>query len=317
MQQSQIKFYYRNVTAESIGPEHGISQKQFDELARKTEPLISQVNAERKLGKTPYRDLPFKKEISQQVKKMVAQTKNGCDNLVILGIGGSALGNIALQTALNPYMYNIDDRQRRGPRLFVFDNVDPVQFASFLDWIGDKLDKTIFNVISKSGRTTETAAQLLIIRKMLLDNLGKDRYRTQVIATTDPKKGTLRKIADIDKIECLEVPDGVGGRFSVLSAVGLFSAAMCGIDIDLVLAGARGMEVKVSNEDFYKNPAAINAAINYHYYNLGKKISVMMPYSYHLKDLADWYRQLWAESLGKRFSIDGSEVHIGPTPVKA
>jgi len=92
---------------------------------------------------------------------------------------------------------------------------------------------------------------------------------------------------------------------------------MCGIDIDLLLEGARDMDKRVSSEDFYKNPAVINAAINYYFYNHGKKISVMMPYSYHLKDLADWYRQLWAESLGKSYALDGSEVHIGPTPVKA
>lgn len=317
MAKPQINFYYKNVTSSVIGKEHGITPAQLNGLAKKTEPLISQLNKERKEGKTPYRDVPFKAEISQQVKRLAAEIKNNCENLVVLGIGGSALGNIALQTALNLYLYNIDDRQRRGPRLFVFDNIDPVQFASFLDWIGDKLDRTIFNIISKSGRTTETAAQFLIIREMLLDNLGNDRYRTQIIATTDPKQGTLRGIADTDRLRCLEVPEGVGGRFSVLSAVGLFSAAMCGIDIDSLLAGARDMDARVSNEDFYKNPAAINAAINYHYYNHGKKISVMMPYSYHLKDLADWYRQLWAESLGKSYALDGSEVHIGPTPVKA
>ncbi|UCC21861.1 MAG: glucose-6-phosphate isomerase, partial [Planctomycetota bacterium] len=136
-------------------------------------------------------------------------------------------------------------------------------------------------------------------------------------ATTDIEEGTLRKIADEEKLPSLVIPDGVGGRFSVLSAVGLFSAAMCGIDIDSLLAGAKDMDARVRNEDFYKNPAAVNAAINYHFYNRGKKISVIMPYSYHLKDLADWYRQLWAESLGKANDLAGSEVHIGPTPVKA
>jgi glucose-6-phosphate isomerase len=317
MPESQLKLYYGNVTAEVIGPEHGISKKQLEELAQKTEPLISQVNEERKLGKTPYRDLPFKTEIAQQVKKMVAETKDNCDNLVVLGIGGSALGNIALQTALNPYMYNIDETQRRGPRLFVFDNVDPVQFASFLNWIGDKLDKTIFNVISKSGRTTETAAQFLIIRKMLLDKLGTNGLKNQIVTITDTKEGVFREITNDSGFHNLEVPDGVGGRFSVLSAVGLFSAAMCGIDIDLLLAGARDMDLRVSCEGFNKNPAAINAAINYYYYNHGKKISVMMPYSYQLKDLADWYRQLWAESLGKSEDLKGKEIHIGPTPVKA
>jgi glucose-6-phosphate isomerase len=276
-----------------------------------------QLNKERKAGQTPYRDLPFSAQIAQQVKKLTAELKDRCENLVVLGIGGSALGNIALQTALNPYMHNLDDRQRTGPRLFVFDNVDPPQLTSFLDWVGGKLDKTIFNVISKSGRTAEIATQFMIVRQLLLDKLGPEGLRNQVVATTDPNRGTLRKIAADANLHCLEVPDGVGGRFSVLSAVGLFSAAMCGIDIDSLLAGARDMDKRVSCEDFYKNPAVINAAINYHFYNHGKKISVMMPYSYALKDFADWYRQLWAESLGKAEDLTGDEVHVGPTPIKA
>jgi glucose-6-phosphate isomerase len=314
---SQIKLYYKNVTSEIIGSEHGITDAQLKTLAQKTSPLISRLNKERKAGKTPYRDLPYNEKTIQKIKELIAQLKDRCENLVVLGIGGSALGNIALQTALNPYMHNLDDSQRPGPRLFVFDNIDPPQLASFLDWVGGKLDRTIFNVISKSGQTAEIAAQFLIIHKLLLDKLGREGLHNQVITTTDRKKGTLRRIADDLKLQCLEVPDGVGGRFSVLSDVGLFSAAMCGIDIDSLLEGARDMDKRVSTEDFYKNPAAINAAINYHFYNTGKRISVMMPYSYHLKDLADWYRQLWAESLGKAHALDGNEVHIGPTPVKA
>jgi glucose-6-phosphate isomerase len=317
MTRPQIKLYYKNVMADVIGKEHGITSVQLKALAEKTSPLISKLNKERKAGKTPYRDLPYNAGIPRWVKKLVAEVKNGCENLIVLGIGGSALGNIALQTALNPYIYNLDEKQRRGPRLFVFDNIDPPQFVSFLDWVGNKLNKTIFNVISKSGQTSETAAQFLIVRKLLLNRLGRKGLRNQVIATTDRKRGTLRKIADDLNLRCLEVPEGVGGRFSVLSEVGLFSAAMCGIDIDSLLAGARSMDKKVGREDFYKNPAAILAAINYHFYNRGKKLSVMMPYSYALKDLADWYRQLWAESLGKAENLMGSEVHIGPTPIKA
>ncbi len=303
--------------ADVIEDEHGISESQFQDLQVRTTPLITQINEERKEGKTPYRDLPYKNEIAEQVQKLVAEVKNDCEILVVLGIGGSALGNISLQTALNPYMYNLDENQRKGPKLFVFDNVDPAQFASFLQLVGDKLDKTIFNVISKSGRTAETASQFMIVRQMLLDKLGPEGFRNQVIATTDAKGGTLRSIASDANLRTLEVPDGVGGRFSVLSAVGLFSAAMCGIDIDSLLAGARDMDEKVSCTDFRENPAAINAAINYHFYNHGKRNSVIMPYSYALKDMADWYRQLWAESLGKKFDLDKNEVWIGPTPVKA
>jgi len=312
-----IKLYYKNVTAETIDNEHGITKEDFTELAEKTPSSIIQLNKERKAGKTPYRDLPYSKENPKRVKDLVAKVKDDCENLVVLGIGGSALGNIALQTALNPYMYNLDNAQRRGPRLFVFDNVDPVQFGSFLDWVDDKLDKTIFNIISKSGRTVETASQFMIVRKLLLDKLSPEGLQNRVIVTTSAKEGILRSISNEVGFRKLVVPEDVGGRFSVLSDVGLFSAAMCGIDIDALLAGARDMDKRVSCEDFYKNPAAINAAINYYFYNHGKKISVMMPYSYHLKDLADWYRQLWAESLGKTYALDDSEVHIGPTPIKA
>jgi glucose-6-phosphate isomerase len=316
MKQHQVKFYYKNVTAEILGSEHGITEKQFDQLAEKTEPLIEQLNADRKAGKVRYRDLPYQSQAIERVKK-VAKEFSWCENFVVLGIGGSALGNIALQTALNPYMYNLDDQQRRGPRLFVLDNVDPQQISSFLDWIADRLDKTIFNVISKSGETAETAAQLLTVCEMLEKKLGEDSLKKHIIATTDSNKGTLRKIADRFGLVRLEVPEGVGGRFSVLSAVGLLSAAVCGIDIDQLLAGVADMDKKVSQQSFYQNPAAVNAAINWHYYNRGKRTSVMMPYSFALKDFADWYRQLWAESLGKAKDLSGKEVFVGPTPVKA
>ncbi|MHC4616563.1 MAG: glucose-6-phosphate isomerase [Planctomycetota bacterium] len=317
MAESQVRLYYKNVTAEIIGGEHGITTDQLKALAERTAPLIRKLNEEKAAGSTPYRDLPYDEQTPQQVEELVAELRGGCENFVVLGIGGSALGNIALQTALNSYMYNLDDAEGAGPRFFVFDNIDPPQLTSFLDWVGNKLHRTVFNVISKSGRTAETASQLMIIRRLLLEKFGPKGFKNQVVATTDPKEGTLRKIADDAGLKCLEVPEGVGGRFSVLSAVGLFSAAMCGIDIDLLLAGARDMDARVSNEDFYRNPAAINAAIHCEFYNRGKRISVMMPYSYALKDLADWYRQLWAESLGKANDLSGNEVHIGPTPVKA
>ncbi|MBN1975631.1 MAG: glucose-6-phosphate isomerase [Sedimentisphaerales bacterium] len=317
MSNSKIGLYYKNVMADIIGSEHGITSQQMDDLAKETAPLISKLNAERNEGKTPYRDLPYKTEISQDVQDLASRFEEECENLVVLGIGGSALGSIALQTALNPYMYNLDSVQREGPRLFVFDNVDPQQFGSFLDWTSDKLEKTVFNVISKSGRTSETAAQFMIVCQMLSDILGAESLRDHVVATTDAKKGTLRTITDELRLRCLEVPDGVGGRFSVLSAVGLFSAAMCGIDIDLLLEGARDMDKRVSDTNFSQNPAAINAAIQHHFYNRGKNISVMMPYCYALKDLCDWYRQLWAESLGKEVNLKGEKVFVGPTPVKA
>ena len=317
MADKQIKFYYKNVLAEIIGTEHGITKEQLDALAKQTTPLVPRIKDEITGGATRYGLLPDDTQNLKAVKKLVRQFKNRCENLVVLGIGGSALGNIALQTALNPYTYNLDNNQRKGPRLFIFDNVDPAQFGSFLDFITPRLGKTVFNVVSKSGQTAETAAQFMIVYKMLDARFGCDKLKDRIVATTDPQKGTLRKVANDAGLSTLEVPEGVGGRFSVLSAVGLFSAAMCGVNIDKLLAGARDMHARVTNPDFFKNPAAVNAAIQWHYYNRGKKISVMMSYSYALKDFADWYRQLWAESLGKKFALDGSEVYLGPTPVKA
>jgi glucose-6-phosphate isomerase len=317
MNEVPIKLYYKNVTSQVIGTEEGITPEGLRLLAEKTVPILKQINEERKAGKTPYRDLPYNKQTPRKVKDLVAKLKDRCHTVVVLGIGGSALGNTALQTALNPYMYNIDDKQRKGPRFFVFDNVDPPQLASFLDWLDDKLDGTIFNVISKSGRTAETASQFLTVQKVLLKKLGENGFKNQVVATTDAQKGTLRNIANDAGLDSLVVPDGVGGRFSVLSAVGLFGAAMCSIDIEGLLAGAADMDKRVSDEDFQKNPAGLAAAINWYFYNHGKKIAVMMPYSHHLKDFADWYRQLWAESLGKAKDLHDAEVHVGPTPVKA
>ena len=317
MARSQIIIDYKNVTSAVIGVKDGITPNQLKLLEKKIKPLISKINKQRKAGETPFRDLPYNKRISRRVNAVVKTLRKECDYLVILGIGGSALGNIALNTALRPFLPDPRDKKSGRPELFVMDNVDPAQFGSLLDHIKPHLKRTVFNVISKSGRTSETAAQFMIVREMLINALGKAAYRKQVVATTDAKSGTLRTIADKDKLKTLEVPDSVGGRFSVLSAVGLFSAAMCDINISQLLAGARDMDKKVSSTNFWKNPAAINAAINYHFYTHGKPISVMMPYSYALKDMADWYRQLWAESLGKRFNLNKREVWVGPTPVKA
>ncbi|MBN2020301.1 MAG: glucose-6-phosphate isomerase [Sedimentisphaerales bacterium] len=317
MPDKQIKFYYKNVLADVLGPEHGITRDQLAGLAKQTTPLIPKIKDEIVTGSSRYGLLPFDPQIPKAVKKVVRQFKKRCENLVVLGIGGSALGNIALQTALNPYTYNLDPAARKGPRLFVFDNVDPAQFGSFLDFISPRLGKTVFNVISKSGQTAETAAQFILVRKILEARFGTKKLKNHIVATTDVQTGALRKIATEYQLPTLEVPAGVGGRFSVLSAVGLFSAAMTGINIARLLAGAADMHSRVTNPDFYKNPAAVIAAIQYHFYNRGKRISVMFPYSYALYGLANWFRQLWAESLGKRYSLDGREIYVGPTPVKA
>ncbi|MFC1783110.1 glucose-6-phosphate isomerase [Planctomycetota bacterium] len=312
----QIKLYYKNATCEAVGEEHGISREALVQLSPQIAEITSRMAHQRFEGQLPYRDLPYQEENCDKIMDLVSRFTGRYDNLVVLGIGGSALGNIALQTALNSPTYNLQ-ATRPGPRLFVMDNVDPVQLGAMLTFLERELENTLFNVISKSGQTAETAAQFLIVREMLKTKLPQANPADHIIAITDPKSGTLRNIVEKEGLAALEVPDGVGGRFSVLSDVGLFSAAMCGINIVDLLAGAADMDERVKTGELMQNPAALYAAIQYLFYQKGKNLSVMMPYSNQLKDLCDWYRQLWAESLGKANNLQGDLVNVGPTPIKA
>jgi glucose-6-phosphate isomerase len=318
MPEPAIQLEYGNCLTTAVGQVHGLSKAELKRSEAAVKAAISEIEKERKQGQHRYRDLPDDTAMLNAVQAAVRRYQGKFENLVVLGIGGSALGNMALQTALNSAYYNLqDNKSRKGPRLFVMDNVDPVQVSNLLDLLGTGLKKTLFNVISKSGETAETAAQFLIFRDLLTKKLGKNALTRNMIVTTDPEGGTMRSIVDDAGFDDLPVPPGVGGRFSVLSAVGLFSAGMCGIKIAKLLQGAAEMGSRVAQRTISKNPAATLAALLHAFYTRGKRLHVMMPYSYQLKDMADWYRQLWAESLGKQTNLTGDVVHLGPTPVKA
>lgn len=316
MAKQRLALLYSNTFSDAIGQVHGLTPQEFDVALAATLPIVSRIEEERAGGQHRYRDLPKDASMLREVSAAVKRYAGRFDNLVVLGIGGSALGNIALQSALNPPYYNLLPKSRRpGPRLFVVDNVDPVQFGTLLDLLGPELRRTLFNVISKSGETAETASQFLIVRDMLHKKLGPRGLLKNMIVTTDAKSGTMREIVDAAGFDNLPVPDGVGGRFSVLSAVGLFSAGMCGINLRNLLNGAAEMSARVGQAQ--KNPAAVLATLLHEFYTRGKRMHVMMPYSHQLYDLADWYRQLWAESLGKNMDVDGRPTNVGPTPLKA
>ena len=237
----------------------------------------------------------------------IEKIKDKFDNMVVLGIGGSALGNKAVYSAIKT--------QKQLKKLYVYDNVDPYYLDEILSSI--KHERTIFNVITKSGTTAETMASFMYIIACLKEKFPSD-YRERLIITTDKEKGFLRKIIQDEGFQDFIVPDDVGGRFSVLTDVGLVSSAFVGIDIKALLKGASEMRQHASRiDDFYKNPAMMIAFYHMHYLSQGKNISVMMPYCNALYDLADWYRQLWAESIGKRYDLDGKEVFVGQTPVQA
>jgi len=239
------------------------------------------------------------------------------DNFVILGIGGSALGPLAVQQALNHYYYNELPSEKRGnrPRFYVMDNIDPVRFTELLHMLEPR--KTLFNVISKSGNTSETMAQFLIVRDTLRRVCGES-YAEHIVVSTDKEKGNLLPIALKEGYQCFVIPAGIGGRFSELTPVGLLAAAICGIDVRQLMEGALAMDQWICNsKGVLSNPAQLRAALAYLSWQKGKNISVFMPYADGLKTMADWYAQLWAESLGKRFDRQGRIVHSGQTPVKA
>jgi glucose-6-phosphate isomerase len=318
---------YANCLADRVGSSHGLDPALLDAAGEAATGIASctrKLASTRGTGWERWRELafePMRSEHLSAVKAAAANCKGRFDTMVVLGIGGSALGNIALQGALNPSTYNLlDPAKRSGPRMFVVDNVDPAYFGGVLEMCAAQpggLQRTLFNVISKSGETAETAAQFMVIRERLKAILGKD-HAANVVAVTDPRKGTMRQICEREGYVTLPVPDGVGGRFSVLSPVGLFSAAMCGGDIDALLDGAASMDALCSRPELAKNPAAMLAFLLVELgQTKGKTNHVLMPYANGLYLLADWYRQLWAESLGKQKDLQGNTVYAGFTPIKA
>ena len=313
-----IQVYWKNATSGVVGEDHGLTPTDLAHVEHAIIRAHATVMAQIQEGKLGYAALPTHGEYRAQVRGMIERHRPGTTDLIVLGIGGSALGNLALQSALNPLTYNLmSDRKRGGPRLFILDNVDPTLIRDTLALLGRRLKTTLVNVISKSGETAETAAQFMIFRQLLREHLG-DGFASRIVATTDPEKGTLHEIAKAEGYDVLTVPPDVGGRFGVLSPVGLFSAGMCGIDIDELLAGAAAMKARTENATMTQNPASILAAIKYVCMSAkGKPLHVMMPYSNRLYMLADWYRQLWAESLGKAKDRTGAVVNVGPTPIKA
>ena len=310
----RIRVDFNNMMTEAVA-DFGIDASEIDEL--RDELMAAAHSMQERRPEMKWRELPYTQDaIVEDILATVREFSPWCENFVVLGIGGSALGPIAVQQALNHLHYNDLPKERRGgPRLFVEDNVDPERMAALLDVIDPAA--TVFNVITKSGGTSETMSQLLIITALLRERLGDGELPRHLIASTDANKGNLIKIARQLGLKTFYVPDGVGGRFSELCPVGLIAAAACGIDIRALLAGAAYADELCKTEDVWKNPAYMLATLQYIAMRRGYNISVMMPYADSLKYMADWYAQLWAESLGKRYDNTGREVNEGQTPVKA
>lgn len=312
----KIRFDYNNMFKKYIGDD-GITEEDITALDEKIKNAMTAMTEKRKTGKMDWRDLPYNQdEIVKDMLDYVNEVKNDFEAFVVLGIGGSALGPMAVQQAINHPFYNELPREKRNgfPKLYVADNVDPEKLVYLFQIIDPT--KCLFNVISKSGSTSETMSQFMIIKQMLDDKLGADAKK-HIVCTTDKVNGNLIKISKEEGYKTFIIPNGVGGRFSELTPVGLLPAAFCGIDIEAMLAGAAYMDELSKIEDITKNPACMYALLNFIGMERGKNICVLMPYADSLKYISDWYAQLWAESLGKKYDNDGKVVNVGPTPVKA
>ncbi len=313
----KISIDYNNMMDKFLG-DKGFTDEKLDSYRAKADAAYDYVAENR--GRDDlfmgWTELPYNQdEIVADILETAASIRKNFDNFVVLGIGGSALGPTMAFTALCHLHYNdLPAEKRGGPKFFVEDNVDPVRMHDLLDVIDPT--KTCFNVISKSGATSETMTQYLII----LDLLAKAgvNIKNNVVFTTDASRGNLVKIdKQLGGVKKYVLPDGVGGRFSELCPVGLLPAAVLGIDIRRLLEGAAYMDAQCKERNMYKNPALVCAVLQYAAMQDGKNIGVMMPYSDNLKYLADWYAQLWAESLGKNKTLDGKDCNVGQTPVKA
>ncbi len=312
----RIKVDYNNMMKSFVGEKEGFSDEDFKDGAKIIQKAYKSVKENRGKGMMGWTELPYnQKEVVADIIAEAKKIREKFDNFVVLGIGGSALGPIAAFQALCHLRHNeLNKSRRKYPKLYVEDNVDPERMNALFDVLD--LEKTMFNVITKSGSTSETMSQYLIIMDALKKKMG-EKAREHMIATTSASKGNLIKIAKAEGLKTFYIPDGVGGRFSELCPVGLLPAAVCGIDIKAMLAGAAYMDKLCKEKDVRKNPALLSAFLEYRSMERGKNVSVMMPYADSLKYIADWYCQLWGESLGKAEDLEGNKVYAGQTPVKA
>lgn len=313
----RLRFDFGNLVADRT-PGGIAAERLGTDIAERFRTVHDTVEKQREAGVLGFLELPYASETVDRVGELADGFAQWFEDVVVLGIGGSGLGATALKEALlGPFWNAMTDEERdHFPRLHVIDNPDPNTFAALLD----RLDpaRTMFNVVSKSGATAETMAQYLVARGWIESAVGEDKARGHFLFTTDPTRGALRQIGEAEDIPMLSVPENVGGRFSVLSAVGLLPAAVCGIEPRELLAGAAAMDERCRFDVLGENPAGVLASLLHAAdTELGRPIHVMMPYADRLRPVGLWFQQLWAESLGKAVDLSGEARSVGPTPLAA
>ena len=243
-------------------------------------------------------DLPtnYDKEEFDRIKKSAEYIKKNADVLIVIGIGGSYLGARAVVEAVKSYNYNL--LAKDTPQIyFIGNSISPSSLNEIVSLCDGK--DVCVNVISKSGTTTEPAIAFRVFRELINSRYSKEEAAKRIFCTTDAHKGTLKELADKEGYETFVVPDDVGGRFSVLTAVGLLPIAVAGIDIDALMLGARNAQNELCDTDIEKNPALKYAAVRNCFYNKGKKMECFVSYEPNMTMFNEWLKQLFGESEGK------------------
>jgi glucose-6-phosphate isomerase len=303
-----IRLDYKNVLAEQVGEKDGLTQGELEKEIVKGVDLIRRLNEKGTEGAFVFRKTPYDKEVLQKIGDYAEGVRKKYKFFVHVGIGGSALGAIAVCNALRK-------PREKSPRMYFLDNIDPDETSAVLNRVDFKHTK--FHFASKSGDTAETLATFLVVLHILKNRLGK-KYKENLVISTNKTKGFLRRFAETEGIEAFEIPEGIAGRFSVFTSACLLPIAVFGVDIGQLISGAISMDKLCSKADARENIAYLPAVINYLLdAKKGKNILVTMPYAGALVRVVDWFGQIWAESLGKRFGLDGKEVFSGQTPVRA
>jgi glucose-6-phosphate isomerase len=305
----RIQFDETNLLAEVVGKGNGISRAEADRSRGRALKALAGFRKQSEQGLYGFAHLPFQTDVIRDVTKYAASLRGSYDTVCVVGIGGSALGAWALDCGLRGPHPVQGAFTTEWPRLVILDNVDPSFTAQALASM-DR-EKTIVVVIAKSGGTAETVSTFLIVREWL-------NNPQRIVAVTTEGKGDLFALAEKEGYRTFAIPENVGGRFSVLSPVGLVPAALIGINIKKLCAGATAMTHLCWSDDLGEN-VALRAAL-YHWLvwtRKDKPIQVAFPYANHLWGTAFWFRQLWAESLGKARNRKGETVHTGQTPVAA
>ena len=313
-----ITLDFSNMVMEHLGVRGVDSERLGGGLADRFRAAHESVEAIRRSGEMGFFELPYDSDALAQAQELADQIEGRFENLVIIGMGGSALGPRTLRDALLGSLWNERSNEERAgrPRMYILDNVDPGAVLDVVEYLD--LRRTLFNVVSKSGSTAETMALYLVLEGLLIEELGKENVGEHFVFTTDPENGALRSIAEAEGINSLPIPGNVGGRFSVLSPVGLFPAALAGVDAAALLGGAARADEYCRTPVLGENAAGLMATLlHVAHSELGASIHVLMPYSERLRSFSFWFQQLWAESLGKAHDRSGNVVHTGPTPLPA